>query len=233
MKFIIDSKIFDQFGSVNIGVVVARNIDNNGISDEIEKLTRTEEKRIHSDLMPETLSQDPKINSWRKAYSSFGFKPKEAKSSVENLYKMVTRGIEIKRINKLVDIYNYICLKHMVPVGGEDMNAMNGDLQLGYALNEQPVKILGDSEPESPKDGEVIYKDDDGTICRCWNWREADRTKLTSKTQNAILVIEGLSPVTRDEIISATHDLSELITKYCRGTTEKFILDKGLREINL
>jgi len=227
MKFIINSKIFVQFGSVNIGVVVARNIDNSGISDEIEILTRTEEKRIQSDFIPETLSQDPKINCWRKAYSSFGFKPKEAKSSVENLYKMVTRGIEIKRINKLVDIYNYICLKHMVPVGGEDIDKMSGDLCLGYALNEKPVKILGDNEPESPRDGEVIYKDDAGTICRCWNWREADRSKLTPATQNAILVIEDMTPVTRDQILSATNELAQLISIYCGGTTEEFILDES------
>jgi len=233
MKFTIDSKIFDKFGDVNIGVVVARNINNNGNADNIAELTRSEEKQIRSDFQPETLSQDPRINCWRRAYSGFGFKPKEAKSSVENLYKMVTRGIEIKRINKLVDIYNYICLKYMVPVGGEDIDAMHGNLRLGFALNEQPVKILGDSKPESPRDGEVIYKDDEGTICRCWNWREADRTKLTPKTQNAILVIEGLSPVTRDQIMSATHDLSELITKHCGGTTEEFILDKNLLEINL
>lgn len=231
MKFVVDKKIFEKFPGVNIGVVVAREINNTGDVGEVGKMMRAEEARIEESYQPETLSQDPKITSWRKAYSSFGFKPKDAKSSVENLYKMVTRGIQIRKINKLVDIYNFICLKYMVPVGGEDIDKMVGDLQLTFADGEKPVKLLGDAEPESPKDGEVIYKDAEQTICRCWNWREADRTKLTRETKNAILVIEGLPPIRKNEVESATHELAKLIEAHCGGVIKQFILAEGVPEI--
>ena len=70
------------------------------------KLIKEKENEIKANFEKETLSQNPKIDAWRKAYSSFGAKPKKYKCSVENLYRMILEGIELKPINKIVDIYN-------------------------------------------------------------------------------------------------------------------------------
>jgi len=234
MKFIIDPKIFEKYPGTVVGVVLAKNVDNSGHDDQIATMLREEEKIIKENFEPETLSQDQKINCWRKAYSSFGVKPKDAKSSVENLYKMVTRGIELRKINKLVDIYNYICLKHMMPVGGEDIDKMVGDMQLTIAgANEKPVELLGDHAPEPPAEGEVLYKDDDSAICRRWNWREADRTKLTEKTKNAILVIEEIAPLVRSDVESAVEELKKLVEKFCSGNVSTYIMDEDNRELGI
>lgn len=234
MKFIINPQIFAKYSGTIIGVVLAKNIDNTDHDDQISTLIRSEEKRIRENFDPETLSQDAKINCWRKVYSSFGVKPKEAKSSVENLYKMVARGIEIRKINKLVDLYNFICLKYMMPVGGEDIDKMIGNMQLTIAgANEKPVELLGDHAPESPEEGEVLYKDDDSAICRRWNWREADRTKLTEKTKNAILVIEGIIPLEKSDVESATDELGKLVEKFCGGTNSTYVLDEKNPEIEI
>lgn len=120
----------------------------------------------------------------------------------------------------------------MLPVGGEDVEKVKGDVFLTFAgANEQPVMLLGDKEPRTPHLGEVIYKDDISSICRRWNWREADRTKLTEETKECILVIEGLFPVTRQEIEAATAELKELVKKYCGGEVNFNILDKNNPEI--
>lgn len=234
MKFIINPQIFAKYSGTIIGVVLAKKIDNTNHDDQISTLLRSEEKRIRENFDSETLSQDPKINCWRKVYSSFGVKPKEAKSSVENLYKMVARGIEIRKINKLVDIYNFVCLKHMMPVGGEDIDKMVGDMQLTIAgANEKSVELLGDHTPEPPAEGEVFYKDDDSAICRRWNWREADRTKLTEETKNAILVIEGITPLKKSDVESAIDELGGLVEKFCGGTVSTFIMDEKYSEIEI
>lgn len=234
MKFIIDKQIFEKFPTLNIGIIIAKNINNIGSIDEIQNQLRIIETEIRNKYNLETLSQTPKIDVWRKAYSSFGAKPKENKSSVESLHRLVLQGINLKHINKLVDIYNYISLKHMLPVGGEDLNKINGDLILTFAKeNEIPVLLLGDKEPRPPHAGEIIYKDNISTICRRWNWRETDRTKLTEETQNCILVIEGLLPLTKNDIEQATIELKELIQKYCNGNLTYNILDNTITEIDL
>ena len=69
-------------------------------------------------------------------------------------------------------------------------------------------------------------KDDYGVVCRRWNWREAERTKLTESTKNAIIVMDALAPVDRVAVERATHELADLIKKYCGGELEIKIIDQ-------
>jgi len=232
MKFRIDRKIFERFWGLHIGVIIAKGLNNAGMAEPVQTEIREQEKKIITKYNIETFFQDSKIGVWRKAYLAFGAKPKENRSSVENLYRLVLQGRNLRHINKLVDIYNLISLKHMLPVGGEDIDKMKGDIVLTFAgAGESPVLLLGDKEPRPPHEGEVIYKDDISTICRRWNWREADRTKLTEETRNAIVVIEGLSPVTTEEIETATKELKELVQKFCGGNVVATVLDENKFEV--
>lgn len=232
MKFRIDQKIFEKFPSTIVGMIIGKEVNNRGTFEEAERELRHIEKTIREKYTAETLSQNPKIDVWRKTYAAFGAKPKEHKSSVENLYRLVLRGDSLRHINKLVDCYNLISLKHMLPVGGEDLDVLQGVIELTLAgPHEAPVLLLGDKEPRHPHEGEVIYKDGISVICRRWNWREADRTKFTEQTRNCILVIEGLLPVTKQEIEHATMELKDLVQRYCGGNLVAHILDRNASEI--
>jgi len=234
MKFVIDPRIFEKFPSLNIGVVVAKGIDNSGNPEELQKQLGAMETKVRENYDAEMLSQNPKIDAWRKAYSSFGAKPKENRSSVEALYRTVLKGISLRHINKVVDVYNLISLKHMVPVGGEDMGKIRGNIALTFAEADEPaVLLLGDKEPRAPHAGEVIYKDGISAICRRWNWREAERTKLTEETKDCVLVIEGLFPVTKQEIENATAELSGLVSEFCSGRVGYSVLDRNKAELEL
>jgi len=133
-----------------------------------------------------------------------------------------------------VSLYNTISLRHILPVGGEDLDKIVGDVLLTRAGNdESAVFLLGEKEARAPRAGEIIYKDEVGAICRRWNWKEADRTKLTQDTKNAFLVIETLPPVTRDTVETAIRELADLVKQYCGGTVSTAFLDKDNREIKL
>lgn len=230
--FIIDAKIFEKYPGVNIGAVIAKGIDNSGGSPEIENILREQEEAVKSKFTLETLAQEPKINAWRETYRVFGVKKNKYTSSVENLARMVLEGKILRHINKLVDIYNFISLKYTLPVGGEDLDNVQGDLVLDFATASEPaVQLLGEQETKPPKEGEVIYKDEISAVCRRWNWREADRTKLTESTKNAILVLEGLPPATKEEVEMATKELAELIKKFCGGEVRHEVLNGGQKEV--
>jgi DNA/RNA-binding domain of Phe-tRNA-synthetase-like protein len=211
---------------VRIGVVLARDIDNHGDHEEIAATLRAEEDRVTSELTGTSPADHPHIAPWREAYRAFGANPKKYPSSIENLVSRVLRGSPIRHINKLVDIYNTISLRYILPVGGEDLDKMQGDIILTIATEtEAPVTLLGEDEPRAPQPGEVIYKDSIGAICRRWNWKEADRTKLTEQTTNVILVIEALHPVDTALLTQATNDLALMIQTWCGGQVSATILD--------
>lgn len=233
MKFKLDSAISEKFPGLNIGVVVVKGIGNTGVNDEVMNLIREREKEIKENFNRETLSENPKINAWRKAYSSFGAKPKKYKCSVENLYRMILEGIELKHINKIVDIYNYISIKNMIPVGGDDTDKVDGSITLKIAKGDEPFKELNSDEIKNPKEGEVVYADDKEVLCRRWNWRECDKSKMTEQTKNVALVVEGLPPATKEEVEQIINELAELVKKHCGGEASTFILDKDNSEADI
>ncbi|MBI4101198.1 hypothetical protein HY441_01840 [Candidatus Microgenomates bacterium] len=228
MRFVVDSKIFKRFDNPRIAVTVAKGADNTVEVSEIHSMTKDVIDQIRQNYKSETLSQQPKIAAWREAHRQFGSKAKDYPSSVEALYKRVLRGDDIKPINPLVDIYNYISLKYMLTAGGEDLDKMEGDLKLAFAgPNEASVTVLGKDEAQPPSKGEVFYKDSQGAICRRWNWREVARTMLTAETKNAVLVLEAVGHVTDEELKQAQTELTKLVKQYCGGESKSQMVDKA------
>jgi DNA/RNA-binding domain of Phe-tRNA-synthetase-like protein len=232
--FRIDPTILARFPDVQVGVLLARGVNNFGEREQIIAALRAEEDKVRSELAGTSPADHPRIAPWREAYRAFGANPKKYPSSIENLVSRVIRGNPIRHINKLVDIYNTISLRYILPVGGEDLDKMQGDILLTIATEtEAPVTLLGEDEPRAPQTGEVIYKDSMGAICRRWNWKEADRTKLTEQTTNVILVLEALPPVNTALLTQATNDLARMIQTWCGGQVSATILDAEHPQLEL
>ncbi len=234
MNLIIADTIFDDFPDLVLGVVILHNIDNSQNKAEITSQLRQVEAELPGKFGSTPVIEHPYIATWREAYRKFGAKPKDYPSSVENLTRRVLNGATIGHINNLVSLYNTISLRHILPVGGEDLDKIVGDVLLTKAGDNEPaIFLLGEKEARAPRAGEILYKDDNGAICRRWNWKEADRTKLTQETKNAFLVIEALPPVSRDTVETAIRELADLVKQFCGGTVSTAFLDKDNREIKL
>lgn len=233
MKFRIDPAIFETFPELHMGVVWARGLDNTGDCPGLMEKIKQIQSDIRGNLKIESLIDYPKIQNWRNAFHLFGAKPKKHRSSVENLYRMTLEGRELRSINRVVDIYNYVSLKHMVPVGGDDLAGVEGDILLKFAAGDEPFIPLGSGESQKAKKGEVIYTDRRDVLCRRWNWRECEKTKMTEKTQDVLLVSEGLPPVTQEEIDHIAAEMIGMIRQYCGGESEVAVLGINRRECQL
>lgn len=234
MKLVITETIFGDFPELVLGVVVLHDIDNTQDHAEITALLRQAEAALPGKVGGMPLIEHPHIATWREAYRKFGAKPKDYPSSVENLTRRVLNGAVLGHINNLVSLYNTISLRHIVPVGGEDLDKIVGDVLLARAGADEPaVVLLGEKEARAPRAGEILYKDEAGAICRRWNWKEADRTKLTPATRNAFLVIESLPPVPHATVETAIQELADLVRQYCGGSVSNAFLDKDQRELKL
>jgi len=163
---------------------------------------------------------------WREAFQKFKTK-KGARSSIESLLKRVQNENPIRIINPLVDIYNSISLRYGLPCGGEDVDAIVGDLRLTKAEGTEAFVPLGEEESSPPYEGELVYKDDTGAVCRCWNWREAKRTMLTEQTKNAFLCIESVDPARDADFRDAVTELARLVSTQLGGSSKFYVLDKS------
>ena len=224
VKFKIDPVIFETFPGLHIGVVRAKGVDNRGDCSGILEKIKKIQGEIRNDFDRETLVGCPKIQNWRDAYTAFGARPKKHRSSVESLYRMILEGKDLQPINKLVDIYNCVSLMHMVPVGGDDLEQVDGAIELRFARGDETFLPLGCSEVQGVREGEVVYADGREVLCRRWNWRECEKTKMTEETRDVLLVCEGLPPVIEEEIYQMVTDLGRLIQDYCGGDIEINVL---------
>jgi lysyl-tRNA synthetase class 2 len=233
VKFSIKKEIFEKFPDLCLGALSAQGLDNRSSSDEITHLIQAAEAEIRNNFNRENLSQEPRIRSWRAAYREFGAKPKKHLSSVESLYRWILSGKDWRPINKIVDIYNLISIKHMIPLGGDDLSKTEGDITLKIAKGGESFTPLNSDMTETARPDEVIYMDDKNVLCRRWNWRECDKTKMTVDTQDVLIVAEGLLPVSKKEISAAVEELERLTKTFCGGKTQTFILDKSHTEIQV
>jgi DNA/RNA-binding domain of Phe-tRNA-synthetase-like protein len=150
---------------------------------------------------------DDHVLAWREAYRGFGAKPKRTRPSVDALLR---RADAVPAINRVVDAYNAVSIEHVLPIGGEDVDAYRGSARLTRAAGDEPFDTVaaGVDAVEHPEPGEVVWRDDAGVTCRRWNWRQCVRTRITESTKNALFVLERLEPYPLDRLTAAGDDLA-------------------------
>lgn len=233
MRLIIDPKIFDQNPDLKIGVIVVKGMNNTKRVSSIESLLRGICAQRGKEFADKDIYEDPMIKPWAQAYGKFGVNPKKFPPSIAALLKRVQGGKEIPHINLLVDLYNYFSLKHLLPIGGEDLDWLCGDLHLNFTKGGEPFRAMGSIDVAAAAEGEAAYMDDGGITCRYWNYRECERTKFTEKTVNAVLFIEDLSRIHLDEFGAILKEIQNCILKYIGGKIESYVLTEERNFIDL
>ena len=172
-----------------------------------EALLQAAEAAAVEALQASPVDQLPHVAAWREAYRAFGAKPQRTRNSLEALLRRTATGLP--RVNRLTDIYNAISVLHQLPLGGEDLSRYAGPPRLIRATGDESFDTIAAGAPvvEHPEPGEVVWCDDTGVTCRCWNWRQARRTQLTDDTTSALFIIDALDPITDAALHAATDDL--------------------------
>ncbi|MGW3013523.1 B3/B4 domain-containing protein [Streptomyces sp. NPDC001219] len=190
----------------------------NGPSDEAgAALLDDAARRLAERLDGRAPQDDPHLAAWRAAYTAFGSKPSRTRNSAEALARRALADGGLPRINRLVDLYNAVSVAHLVPVGGEDLDLIQGGMRLVRATGDEPfVTAAGGAEViEHPDAGEVVWCDDEGVTCRRWNWRQGVRTRLTEDSVSALFLLERLAPMPLDALTAAGIELAEALRRAC------------------
>jgi len=231
MKITIDKKLFEKFPGLHIGILFVKGIDNHGDEKKILRLMEEVEEMIRFEFTPESLingssrNAKPKhklISAWNTAYEDLGFAPQHYQSNLEGMMADILNSKSIPRENKLVDCFRYSALKNIVPITGYDYGIISGNILLGFANGSESFTTK--AGVEYPDKGEVIYRDDKGVISRKWNLQESERVKITGETKNALIFIDGLPPISKNNVIRILNDMKELIGMFCGGMCSQYVL---------
>ena len=221
-KIVIDQAFWEIFPQAQISCLVVKGIDNSidpakeSYFTELLENGKREAKRF---LTNATFSENPVVQEWREAFQKFKTK-KGARSSIEALLKRVNQDRTFFPINPLVDLYNSVSMKYGMPLGG-------------LAKGGESFFPLG-AEADAPAlAGELIYYDEQGAICRCLNWREAQRTMLKEETVNAVLFIESINEEQHLRADAAMAELKKLVEDYFKVETSLYTLSRDHTEVTI
>lgn len=203
----VESAVFERHPDYGVVLIGIKGMTG-GASDERVDALLLEAERFSAELLASIAIEDvPTFKAWRDAFLGFGVKPRVAKSSVEALVKRSANGLP--RIDLLTDLYNYISVRHLVPIGGENADAYIGAARLVIADGTEnfDTRENGETINQSPDPGEIVWRDEAGVTCRRWNWRQCVRTRLDENTHNVLFILDGLGEDGISRIQAAADEL--------------------------
>jgi len=222
----IDEKIFEQHPTFRRGIVVARNIDNQGRSRELENILN--DAVAQAARQPIDLKADPRIMAWDAAHRLFGSNPNKFPPAHCALLKRVQKpGAQLPLINKVVAIMNINSIRDVIPVGGDDVIRAAGSLELRYADGSESFTPLGNPDhTEQPVAGEVIYvvSESKEVMCRRWNWRNGHKTRIAEDTQVIVMNIDGLGADSETRSIATRDRVAQMLETYCQAEVTRTLL---------
>ena len=198
-------------------VIVAGGLRPGPAGEDTDALLRDAERVAAKTLSGGAPEDIPQVAAWREAYRAFGAKPQRTRPSVEALLRRAGDGLP--RIDRITDIYNAISVRHLLPVGGEDLDSYRGPARLVRADGSEPFDTVsgGDRVTEHPEPGEVVWRDELGVTCRRWNWRQCVRTRITQSTTSAVFILDGLGALGQEGLAAAAADLTGQLAELHEG----------------
>ena len=225
--------IIKEYPSVHIGVLTGKNMDNNSQIPELNNLQKEAIKKAEEQIGDQPPTKHPHIASWRELYRSFGTKAGDYRPSAEALIRRCIKTGKLPHINNAVDLYNIVSVRHIIPMGGFDLDKVDGDIHLRFSDGDEEFIPLGPSDSETTYNGEVVYADDSRILTRRWNFRDADATKITEETRNLVMFLDASPQIRVETIKLALTELEVFYKKYCGGEYSTSIASKEKPVIEL
>jgi DNA/RNA-binding domain of Phe-tRNA-synthetase-like protein len=203
------------------GAVVFRNVRIEPATPPLRSEIAHEVEVIRATLAdPTAIRALSEVVAFQEILKKVGVNPRKEQPSVERLLAGALKRGDLPAINSLVDAYNLISVRSRCSMGAHDLDAFSPPVALRILTGQETFTPLGKTEPAPVTAGEFGYVDAaDRLLCRL-DLLQADFSKVTTQTTNALLIIEGTVAHAPEKLRQTFSDAIELITRYCGGTAE-------------
>lgn len=203
------------------GAVVFRNLHVTEASQELKNEIATAIEAIKVRI-PDTqaIRSLPEVNAFQEILRKVGINPRKVQPSVERLLTFALKRGALPAVNSLVDAYNLVSIRSLCSLGAHDLDRIALPVSLRLLTGAETFSPLGQAREVPVAAGEFGYVDAANRVL-CWlDVLQADFSKVTAATVNALLIIEG-TPVHATEHLEETFAAAiDIITRHCGGTAE-------------
>lgn len=234
MRFSVAPQIFELFPTYVVGGVVANGVNNHkdpAPAEAINRLLQVQAVELQQRFPGNAeLVADPYIAVWRDAFKTLGIKASEFLSSIEALGRRAIKTGSLPSINPAVDLSNALSLKYLLPLGGHDLDLLQGDLEVrlardGDVFSPDTSQVEGSDASEPVPAGEPVYADAAEVRTRRWVWREGRKARITESTTNIFFPVDGFSNLNADQVRTACEEIARLFEEKLGASCQTFVVD--------
>ena len=220
---LIDPSVSEKWPSMKIGWAIMKNVK---IQQKDEKLEKEKIKVLKAlkNVTVEEIGKFPEIESYRKLYREMGVDWHSRRPSPEALLRRVAQGKGLYTVNTCVDSYNLVVMKNHISVGAFDLDKMTMPFTVNRAKSTDQIILIGEDKPTVIIEGAVCYYDKEGPFNQYFNYRDADRTKVTQSSKNIVINVDGVFNIDSDQVEKVLNETIAMVEKYCGGK----LVDKGI-----
>lgn len=211
-------EVAEKFPGIKFGYIVMDGVNVDKASSELQQEKKHIESRVRKFYLDtQEVERSESIKGFRELYKQFGTDPDSHMNSAEALMKRIVSGKGIYDINNVVDTYNLTSIENELPMAAYDLDKVSGNIELRFAQQGDSIIRIGETESIPMISGELVYADEAGVICMDFNYRDADRTKITDSTNKIIVFVDGHSGVSEQDIKETLSKAATRLTKYTGG----------------
>jgi DNA/RNA-binding domain of Phe-tRNA-synthetase-like protein len=162
----------------------------------------------------------PEVIGFQELLRKADVNPRRLQPSVERLLTSALKRGSLPAINNLVDAYNLVSVRTLCSLGAHDLDRIAVPVTLRHLTGEETFTPLGQEEPVPVVPGEFGYVDAAGRLLCRLDVLQAEFSKVTRDTVNALLIVEGTMAHSPETVRQAFTEAVDGITRHCGGTAE-------------
>src|SRR5262249_32261513 len=169
---------------------------------------------------PAVVRAAPEIVGFHDVLRRLGVNPRRDQPSVDRLLTLALKRGDLPAVNSLVDADNLVSVRSGCSLGAHDLDRIAPPVSLRLLTGREAFTPLGSETPVAVTAGEYGYADArDRLLCRL-DVVQAEFSKVTAATVNALLIIEGHTGYAPEALRQTFADAVALVTRHCGGTAE-------------
>jgi DNA/RNA-binding domain of Phe-tRNA-synthetase-like protein len=160
------------------------------------------------------------VGAYSEILRRVGVHPRKESPTVQKLLQMALKRGTLPAINNLVDAYNLVSVRTRCSLGAHDLDRISLPVALRMFTGDEQFTPLGTSQPVNVSANEFGYVDADRRVLCRLDVLQAEFSKVTLETKNALLIIEGTADHAPEVLAATFDDCASTIQKHCGGTSE-------------
>lgn len=184
-------------------------VDNNK-TIEVDQLIQETKIKYQNFVELTDVVKIPKIKVSRDGYKKLGKDPSHTRLACEALLRRVIKGDDLYRLGDIIDLGNVLSIETMRSVCVVDLDKLDGDVNIRIGNKED--LYYGINRGQINVDKIPLYTDNLGPFGNPTS--DTDRTKVTSSTQNILIMIICFN---HDDLDKDEERLLSLYQKYANA----------------